>query len=38
MQKFPTIGTVRIMNQVDHKSKVKYSFGYNISKLEVTEC
>jgi len=24
------------MNQVDHKSKAKYSFGNNISKLEVT--
>ena len=27
---------VRLMNQVDHKSKAKYSFGNNISKLEVT--
>ena len=24
------------MNQLDHKSKAKYSFGNNISKLEVT--
>ena len=36
MQKFPTMGLVRLMNQVDHKSKAKYSFGNNISKLEVT--
>ena len=27
---------VRLMNQVDHKSKAKYSFGNNISKREVT--
>ena len=36
MQKFPTMGLVRLMNQVDHKSKAKYSFGNNISKREVT--
>ena len=27
---------VRLMNQVDHKRKAKYSLGNNISKLEVT--
>ena len=28
---------VRPMNQVDHKSEAKYSFGNNISKLEVND-
>ena len=27
---------VRLTNQVDHRIKAKYSFGNNISKLEVT--